>query len=243
MWRTEKERAESARRRLKLARELWGWVPHPRQRELFTSAAQVTVAACGRRWGKTECLGVDIATLALDELGRGRACRQLVVAPSEAQARLLGDEVLRRLRAAEDGGAGVKVVARVNRALAVTVTDDRHPGVEATVACRTAGRDGRGLRGLWAHRIVVDEAAVRPRLGPERRADADAAGQGRRLSAGVLARRQALGVLPAVRAGGVGALTPGPSPASGRGGKERSDDRRRPRALAPFARLRERGRG
>ncbi len=33
---------------------------------------------------------------------------------------------------------------------------------EATIACRTAGRDGRGLRGLWAHRIIVDEAARVP---------------------------------------------------------------------------------
>ena len=51
------------------------------------------VAACGRRWGKTEALSLDIATLALDE----RDCRQLVVAPTDVQARLLGNEVLARL--------------------------------------------------------------------------------------------------------------------------------------------------
>ena len=43
--------------------------------------------------GKTEALSIDIASLALDE----RNCRQLVVAPTDAQARLLGNEVLLRL--------------------------------------------------------------------------------------------------------------------------------------------------
>ena len=56
------------------------------------------IAACGRRWGKTEALLLDIATLALDE----RDCRQLVVAPTDAQARLLGNEVLARLLEAWD---------------------------------------------------------------------------------------------------------------------------------------------
>ena len=56
------------------------------------------IAACGRRWGKTEALSLDIATLALDE----RDCQQLVVAPTDAQARLLGNEVLARLLDAWD---------------------------------------------------------------------------------------------------------------------------------------------
>ena len=77
MWRTSEERTASAVRRLGLAFELWKWTPHEKQRLLFTSPSQVTVAACGRRWGKTECLGMDIATLALDELREGPVRGQL----------------------------------------------------------------------------------------------------------------------------------------------------------------------
>ena len=73
MWRTEAGRAASAARRLTLARRLWKWQPHPAQALFFACPAQMRIAACGRRWGKTEALSLDIATLALDE----RDCRQL----------------------------------------------------------------------------------------------------------------------------------------------------------------------
>lgn len=85
MWRTTEERVRSAQQRLQLAREVWGWTPHPRQHEFFCSAAQVTVAACGRRWGKSECLSLDLASLALAEYLAGHPCRQLVVAPTDVQ--------------------------------------------------------------------------------------------------------------------------------------------------------------
>lgn len=167
MWRTNEEREDSARARLELAKEVWDWEPHPRQRDFFCSTAQIRIAACGRRWGKTECLSVDAATLALAELRGGRACQQLVVAPSEAQARLLGEEIRRRLQEALDGGRpiaeGVTMAVRRKAGLALTLT---RPGnvvpYEASVICRTAGVDGAGLRGLWAHRIIVDEAARVP---------------------------------------------------------------------------------
>lgn len=163
MWRTGQDRRESAARRLELARGLWGWVPHEKQRELFCSPAQVTVAACGRRWGKTECLSADIATLALEELAQGRDVRQLVVAPSDNQARLVGGEVLRLLLAAydkaTDATAAMTFDTRQRPALTLTLSRGEH---SANMIFRTAGRDGRGLRGLWAHRIVVDEGAYVP---------------------------------------------------------------------------------
>lgn len=171
MWRDGRRRARSARARLALAKQLWRWRPHPAQVRFFCDPAQVRVAACGRRWGKTECLGVDIATLALCEPG----CRQLVVAPTDAQARLIGGEVLLRLRAAWDwrNGAGdphprvrgrtLAVRQRPGLTLTVAGEGGRRKGTgESALLFRTAGRDGRGLRGLWAHRIVVDEAAYVP---------------------------------------------------------------------------------
>ena len=179
MWRSVSKRKDSARRRLALARALWGWRPHAGQREFLSSTAQVRVAACGRRWGKTEALSVDLATLALDEAHGGRDCRQLVVAPTEAQARLIGGETLARLRAAFDAGTawteGLDCAVRQRPALQITLhprgADPPAPdGKKAQadgpalsqILFRTAGRDGRGLRGLWAHRIVCDEAGYIP---------------------------------------------------------------------------------
>ena len=145
-----------------MAETVWRWQPHTTQRKLFCSDTSVQVAACGRRWGKTECLSVDIATLALAEQG----CRQLVVAPTEAQARLLGEAVQDRLDKAlargdpEGQGRTLAVRARPHLVLTVSWPNTEAPGSE--ILCRTAGRDGRNLRGLWAHRIIVDEAAYVP---------------------------------------------------------------------------------
>ncbi len=187
MWRTEAGRKASAARRLVLARRLWGWQPHPAQARFFACPAQMRIAACGRRWGKTEALSLDIATLALDE----RDCRQLVVAPTDAQARLLGNEVLARLMDAWDWRdrqdkphpkvAGREIIVRQRPSLTITLTgrtptpgsscrplprsgrgELKEKGGEVVIHFRTAGRDGRGIRGLWAHRVIVDEAARVP---------------------------------------------------------------------------------
>ena len=192
MWRDEAGRAGSALRRLELAAQVWGWKPHLAQMRFFCCPAQVRVAACGRRWGKTESLGVDIASLALVE----RDCRQLVVAPTDGQVRLLGNDVLGRLLEAwdwRDGEgrphelvAGRALMVRQRPSLSIVVTGP-NPGPradpslsgkgeekggqkrngeegreEVSIVFRTAGRDGRSLRGLWAHRIVADEASRIP---------------------------------------------------------------------------------
>ncbi len=172
MWRTPKQRTRSAQQRLKLAREIWGWTPHPKQRELFCSPAQVTVAACGRRWGKSECLSMDLASLALAEWLAGHPCRQLVVAPTDVQTRLLGNEVQRLLLTAsvQERLQPGHLVIRQRPALTITFPEHgptgrakpNGTGAGVSVMFRTAGRDGRGMRGLWAHRIVVDEAAYVP---------------------------------------------------------------------------------
>jgi len=162
VWRSKQRRAQSAQERLGLAQTLWGWQPHQAQRDLFCSEASVRVAACGRRWGKTECLSMDIATLALAE----RGCRQLVVAPTEAQARLLGGAMQDRLAEAfakgDPEGQGRTLAVRTRPHLTLTITGPDNRAKASEILCRTAGRDGRNLRGLWAHRIIVDEAAYVP---------------------------------------------------------------------------------
>ncbi len=162
MWRTKQERRTSALVRLERARVWWDWQPHEAQRRWFCSAASVRIAACGRRWGKTESLSVDIASLALSEIGS----RQLIVAPTEVQARLLGEAVWERLEkafAADDPLlADRKLVVRARPHLILTLTPVIAGSEASHISCRTAGRDGRNLRGLWAHRIIVDEAASVP---------------------------------------------------------------------------------
>jgi len=162
VWRSKQRRGASAQERLKMAETLWGWQPHETQRELFCSEASVRVAACGRRWGKTECLSVDIATLALAE----PACRQLVIAPTEAQARLLGGAMQDRLETVfakgDPEGKGRTLAVRARPHLTLTITVPGSGAKASEILCRTAGRDGRNLRGLWAHRIIVDEAAYVP---------------------------------------------------------------------------------
>lgn len=162
MWRTKVKREASARERLECAKRWWDWQPHEAQRRLFCSAASVRIAACGRRWGKTESLSIDIASLALME----RGSRQLIVAPTEGQARLLGEAVWERLErafASEDPAlADRKLHVRARPHLILTLTPAASTQDASQIVCRTAGRDGRNLRGLWAHRIIVDEAAQVP---------------------------------------------------------------------------------
>jgi hypothetical protein len=162
MWRSKQRREASARERLALAKTWWGWQPHDAQKRLFCSAASVRIAACGRRWGKTESLSIDIASLALSE----RGSRQIIVAPTEMQARLLGEAVRQRLeqvfKSDLSGLEDRTLVVRARPHLTLTIASVT-PGPEPSqVLCRTAGRDGRNLRGLWAHRIIVDEAAHVP---------------------------------------------------------------------------------
>ena len=162
MWRTKQQRKASAHERLERANIWWGWQAHEAQKRLFCSTASVRIAACGRRWGKTESLSIDIASLALTEPGS----RQMIVAPTEMQARLLGEAVMDRLEKAfavpHSGLEDRKLVVRARPHLTLTLAPIT-PGPEPSqIFCRTAGRDGRNLRGLWAHRIIVDEAAHVP---------------------------------------------------------------------------------
>ena len=96
--------------------------------------------------------------------GRG----SLIVAPTELQARLLGEAVQDRLesRLGRTAFPTPWDAALAVRARPLSHTDNHGESTagtaESQIVCRTAGRDGRNLRGLWAHRIIVDEAAYVP---------------------------------------------------------------------------------
>ena len=129
MWRDSAGRASSAARRLALAEQLWGWRPHRAQARFFCCPAQIRVAACGRRWGKTEALSYGHRDA---WPWTRRDCRQLVVAPTDvAGAVYLGNEVL-AAAPGRLGVAGPRTGSRIR-----------------SVAGRTYCRCGSGRRCRW----------------------------------------------------------------------------------------------
>jgi hypothetical protein len=169
--------------RLELARVLWDWEPHDGQRELLTlrladgSEPGVIVAACGRRWGKTEAVATDAAVRLLTEPDLG----QLAVAPTQDQAAALFEaltEKLDLLREEPKRLAAHPEIARVLNDLEVRRSPYPHirrkSDRQTVFAARTAGRDGRNLRGrgttrrLKRFRVLVDERAFVPDEAVER---------------------------------------------------------------------------
>jgi hypothetical protein len=163
--------------RFALAARLWDWTPHPGQREFLTkrlddgSEPKVLVAACGRRWGKTECLGMDVASRILTQPDLG----QMGVAPTRDQAEGLFDSVEEKLRAAIDGDGdeekAAETLAEFPHLAQLEIKRAPYPLVrrkdtgQMVFWVRAAGRKGRNLRGrgttrkLKQFRVIVDERA------------------------------------------------------------------------------------
>lgn len=139
--------AESdAAHRLRIARALWNWEPHPTQRDWLLCDARTKVASCGRRWGKTEAAAIDAITFALTRPGSV----QIIVAPTYDQSRLIFGTVE---RLALTSGA-IRGLAKVTRTPYPRLTIGG-----SVVMARTADEDGRNLRGHSADRVIIDEAA------------------------------------------------------------------------------------
>ncbi len=139
--------------------------------------SKVKTAACGRRWGKSESVAIDIAVHAISYPGS----IQMVIAPTDDQTRIIMQQVSHRLHHVEriqkyliekhspywsiefkdqelakdaDALVGLPKTRRYERKQAI---------VDPTqILARTAGPDGKGLRGRRAHRVIVDEAAFVP---------------------------------------------------------------------------------
>jgi len=104
------------------------------------------VLACGRRWGKSEVVAVEIARTLLQPVPR----MVLLVAPSLEQALIPFERVAGLLRQ-----AGASPSIRRTPAPVLTLGQSR-------LWARSAVRGGLYLRGRKAHLIVVDEAAYVP---------------------------------------------------------------------------------
>ena len=144
----------ATRRSLALAKRLWSWTPHsPGQRLFMTSEARVVTAACGRRWGKSESAGVDIALYALQYPNR----TQWVMAPTADQTQIIMGEVSRRLHAIP--GMSASFTERKSPYWEIIFHDGVGLQEPTMIRARTVGTTGRGLRGRKGHRAIVDEAA------------------------------------------------------------------------------------
>jgi len=158
--------------RLALAEELWDWRPHPGQREFLSlrlpdgTEPRVLVAACGRRWGKTECLGMDVASRILTDPELG----QMGVAPTRDQAEGLFDSVEEKLLAVQDDK---KALRRFPHVAGLEIKRSPYPLIRnkagvIVFSARSAGRNGRNLRGkgttrkLKRFRVILDERAFIP---------------------------------------------------------------------------------
>ncbi len=128
-----------------------GVTPHPTQALFLECRAPVKVAACGRRWGKSTAASLDVIHLAVVGDAWGASTRQMIVAPSSDQTRIIGDEVERLLLK----GPLAPFVANVVHApfFEVELVNG------SIIMCRSAANEGKYLRGRSAHRVVVDEAA------------------------------------------------------------------------------------
>lgn len=133
-------------RRIELAAALFGWKPHPSQRAWLLDDHAVKVAACGRRWGKTEASAVDVATFAIAFDGS----IQMIVAPTYDQSKL----ITRTVESLLLGNPHTRRRTHITRSPYTEIRFGR-----SRISARTADEDGRNLRGHSADRVVVDEAA------------------------------------------------------------------------------------
>ncbi len=120
--------------------------PHPTQKEWLMDTHQIKVAACGRRWGKTEAAAVDIAISAITD----RGSVQMIVAPTYDQSKLISGTIERLL------------LSNPLTAKHSHITKSPYTEIhifESRIMARTADEDGRNLRGYSADRVIVDEAA------------------------------------------------------------------------------------
>ena len=116
------------------------------QKLWLANDSRVKVAACGRRWGKTEAAAVDAATFAIVNPGSV----QMIVSPTYDQSRLIFDTIQRLI-----------LDCSLTRYIA-KVTKTPYPRLQlrrSLIMARTADEDVRNLRGHSADRVIVDEAA------------------------------------------------------------------------------------
>lgn len=136
---------------LKLAKRFWNWEPHSQgQLEFLTDPSPEKIAACGRRWGKSEATSVDLVMYALAV----PSSTQFVVAPTDDQTKIIMQAVSRRL-------SGIPAIRGYysERFSPYHSISFKQKGVPTVIHGRTAHDHGKGIRGNRAHRVIVEEAS------------------------------------------------------------------------------------
>ncbi len=148
----------ASERGLVLAEKLWNWRPYSQtQRDFILCSKPVKTACLGRRAGKSTSCAIDVVLWALENPNT----IQMILAPTDQQSTIIMEEVRRLLYAIPGLSASVRDIRSAGRQ-EITFTDGGGLVLATTIMARTVGSDGGGLRGLRAHRVIVDEAAMIP---------------------------------------------------------------------------------
>lgn len=131
-----------------------GWKPHKGQIEYLLSKARFRVLACGRRWGKTDAAAADIAYRITEK----DSSRQIAIAPTLAQARIVFERVKWMLLAA---GVLFTAVSTPYPTIRVHEGGNKKARILHVLDARS-GHEAKNLRGEGAHHILMDEAAFVP---------------------------------------------------------------------------------
>ncbi|CAN5410763.1 hypothetical protein BH11ARM2_BH11ARM2_35530 [soil metagenome] len=128
------------------------WQAHEGQKAFLDSDASIRVLACGLRWGKTEACAADMVARMHGEA----PSRQLIVAPTLTQARLLFDRASGLLDRLLRGRGEDPKEAKVRQSPFPLLEWAGHQ-----LWARSGHRPG-SLRGDEADHVIVDEAAFVP---------------------------------------------------------------------------------
>jgi hypothetical protein len=122
-------------------------IPHGGQRELLEGIRRITVAACGRQWGKSTALGWYIVWWAITHKAR----KVYIIAPSLDQSRIIFNEVARHFKSDLLSGQ-----------LVGKIVDYPFPKLKLRNGTEIHGRGANSpqyIRGKTAHLVICDEAA------------------------------------------------------------------------------------
>lgn len=118
------------------------------------SKARFRVLACGRRWGKTDAAAAGIAA----RIATSQTSRQLAIAPTLAQARIVFERVVWMLTA-----AGIVFTPYLSPHPSIRIPKSKERGATILhVLDARSGQQAKFLRGQGADHILMDEAAFLP---------------------------------------------------------------------------------
>jgi hypothetical protein len=115
--------------------------------------AHVKIAACGRRWGKTESCAVDVVLYALSH----PHSVQFIVAPTDDQTGIMFSFAVKLINMLPDISKRSRIVYAPYKLIEIGSSNGLLS--PTTIAARTVGADGKGIRGHEADRVFADESA------------------------------------------------------------------------------------